>query len=311
MASATTINIGSLTTTFTPAATNCLSFYQAWSNNNTWLQYGTAGSANPQCFPSGYTATDGPYYSPGICPAGYRYACSAGIDESATIATCCPSGYVCQSRSADDLNACSSKFPSDTYLSLAIWSTIPEQETVLVGSTTFKEGKGWPAWAHGIIIRRSGDDPTWPGASGASTTQTKGTTTEGNSAGSTSASSPGSRSSVSSTSRADVGDGTSNVGLSSGAKIGIGVGASLGCILLGGSVAASFLLLKRRRRSRQSQQVDRDAATKGPRDRIPVEMGSSKRQFEIAEVNGENSGRHHSEMPAYSEPAELDSATRR
>ncbi|KAK8038686.1 Serine peptidase- family S28 [Apiospora rasikravindrae] len=276
-----TINVGSLTTTFTPTATSCLSWYIAWSNNHTWLQHGTVGPAVSDCFPSGYNAIDG-YYSPGVCPQGYEYACSAGIEESATVATCCPSGFVCQTRPTDDLNVCYTRFSSNTFLTVDVWTTMPGEKSEFVSTTAFRKDQWGMARGLGVIVRRSGDDPTWPGVTGASSVPT---------------------------SRPSVADGNGNGpsdGLSSGAKIGIGVGVSLGLFLIGGSFAAAFRLARRRKRDLRKAEVDRKAGSNGLGRPLPAEIGGQTWYAELAGANDGTIGRHPRELPAYPKPTELD-----
>lgn len=85
-------NLGPLTTTYTPAGANCNSIFQA---NGGALIYGTVWSSQlSSCLPSSYIGNDPYYYSPGICPSGYTYACSAsygdGVSAGGVQATCCP-----------------------------------------------------------------------------------------------------------------------------------------------------------------------------------------------------------------------------
>lgn len=81
-------NVGPLTTTFTATGVDCQSTYFAANDNNQWIQYGQPDTT--QCVPASFTPYQKYYYSPGICPSGYHYACEAGIGTSSTQATCCP-----------------------------------------------------------------------------------------------------------------------------------------------------------------------------------------------------------------------------
>ncbi|KAK7947874.1 uncharacterized protein PG986_008760, partial [Apiospora aurea] len=209
--------------------------YIAWSNNHTWLQHGTVGPAAPECFPGGYNAVNG-YYSPGVCPQGYEYACSAGIEESATVATCCPSGFVCQTRPTDDLNVCYTRFSSNSFLTVDVWTTMPGEKSEFVSTKAFRKDQWGMARGLGVVVRRSGDDPTWPDATGASVSISRPTVAA---------------------------ESSPSVGLSSGAKIGMGVGVSLGLVLIGGAVVGSVLLARRRRRDRQKEEADRKAGSGG------------------------------------------------
>lgn len=81
-------NLGPLTTTYTATGADCQSTYLAANNDNQWIQYGQPDTT--QCVPPKFTAFQQYYYSPGICPSGYYYACEAGVGTSSTQATCCP-----------------------------------------------------------------------------------------------------------------------------------------------------------------------------------------------------------------------------
>lgn len=81
-------NLGPLTTTFTATGADCQSTYLAANNDNQWIQYGQPDTT--QCVPPSFTPFQKYYYSPGICPSGYYYACEAGVGTSSTQATCCP-----------------------------------------------------------------------------------------------------------------------------------------------------------------------------------------------------------------------------
>ncbi|KAI1459191.1 hypothetical protein F4805DRAFT_421830 [Annulohypoxylon moriforme] len=85
-------NLGPLTTTYSASGSNCDSIYLTLTNEV--LIYGTPDSALSSCYPTNFVQYDGNYYSPGICPSGYSYACTAGLGNSGTAATCCPT-YAC------------------------------------------------------------------------------------------------------------------------------------------------------------------------------------------------------------------------
>ncbi|KAK8041536.1 hypothetical protein PG994_014543 [Apiospora phragmitis] len=216
------------------------------------------------------------------------------------------SGFACQPRIPEEVNACFTNFASDTYLSVAIWTTVSGQAPNFISSTTFKPDG--PAFAHGVIVRRSGDDPTWPAVTTGATASTK-ATSAGNIVTSTSRTSSDFRSSASSTSQPSVADGNDNGGLdSNSAKMGIAVGVSLGFLLLIGSVAAAFLLgRRRRRRQREGEKADRNAGSEAPGD-LPyaLEMDSSARYTELAGASDGNISPNPRELPADSRPTELD-----
>ncbi|KAK6828348.1 hypothetical protein PG987_011689 [Apiospora arundinis] len=301
MAAATT-NIGSLTTTFTPAAT-CLSYFQARNKGNTWLQYGTVGSDANDCFPSGFNPLPGPYYSPGVCPHGYEYQYPV-VDGSTTAATCCPSGYTRQSKQgSDDANACRTTFDKHSQMTISIWTIISSRSPGLVNTTVFTQEEGKPAYARGIVVRRSGNDPTWPGvahAPGSTKASTKGDTAE-----ITPGATPDTPDSARPTGQPGAGDGSpANDGLSSSAKIGIGVGVTLGVLLIIGSAIAAFLLGKRRRRGRQVEEAEQ-RTTEEQTSKPPAY------QTKTTGVIDETSVRYPGELSAYVAPAELDAVSGR
>ncbi|KAI1206969.1 uncharacterized protein F4807DRAFT_463032 [Annulohypoxylon truncatum] len=87
-------NIGPLTTTFvppTPCASEASRIYQVPDDD---LKFWAQGPVDlGSCWPSGYLTSNALYYSPGLCPSGYRPACNASnvIGASTeTIQTCCP-----------------------------------------------------------------------------------------------------------------------------------------------------------------------------------------------------------------------------
>lgn len=84
-------NLGALVTTYRPSGASCASFLQVDNPTNGWIQYGEAGSKTTSCLPTNFNPQEGLYYSPGICPLGYTYACAAEVERGgATEATCCP-----------------------------------------------------------------------------------------------------------------------------------------------------------------------------------------------------------------------------
>lgn len=92
MSSITSTNIGPLTTTFTPSSPTCTSIFNAQNGGPNWLAL--AQDVNT-CLPSGFNREPQYFYSPGVCPSGYDYACTVlpstmnGVVGS-TVVTCCP-----------------------------------------------------------------------------------------------------------------------------------------------------------------------------------------------------------------------------
>lgn len=84
-----------LTTTFTRLP-SCLSDYYWNVSNVPFISLGP--TSTPDCIPSGWAITS-QYFSPGLCPSGYKIACSSLTslgNNTETRATCCPSSYSCQ-----------------------------------------------------------------------------------------------------------------------------------------------------------------------------------------------------------------------
>lgn len=88
------MSLGALTTTFTPPA-SCLSDLSGTSWNGTVYYLGPASTGS--CFPENYEPPRSNYYSPGVCPYGYRSACSS-VSGADTVVTCCPGTLTCNAR---------------------------------------------------------------------------------------------------------------------------------------------------------------------------------------------------------------------
>ncbi|KAK8108121.1 uncharacterized protein PG998_010134 [Apiospora kogelbergensis] len=164
-----TTSVGVLTTTFVPKVTSCSSYYiQDNSAGAYFLKFGTVGDASTSsCYPPNFAPLG--YYSPGVCPTGYWHACEAGIDKTATVATCCPQDYTCKKgRATDDPHQCESKFEQVSWISVSQCYTkngTPELPCGRFVTTTYTSGDR--IFAYGINLRRAGTDPLWSGASGA------------------------------------------------------------------------------------------------------------------------------------------------
>lgn len=94
-------NLGPLTAAFTPPS-GCASYqtelYNVVDATGAWYAQGPIDLGS--CFPSGYSSELTQYYSPGVCPSGYKPACVdynqvGSLTE--TIYTCCPArfSYTC------------------------------------------------------------------------------------------------------------------------------------------------------------------------------------------------------------------------
>ncbi|KAK8039539.1 hypothetical protein PG993_007950 [Apiospora rasikravindrae] len=233
-----TTYVGALTTQFTPIP-GCNSVYiQDNSKGESFLKYGTVGPAQiSSCFPSNYALVG--WYSPGICPSGYWYACEAELDKSTTVATCCPENYSCKiNRPSYEHHQCESGFTKATSTSLSHCYTrsgTPVLPCEKFRSTSYNPGDA--VRAYGINVRRESGDLVWSGIPDPTGTESGGSSSSDAAA---TAQPPGTTVSP-----------EEGGGLSSGAKIGIGVGVSLGALLIIGAVTAAYLIGKRSRRKRE------------------------------------------------------------
>lgn len=117
---------------------------------------------------------------------------------------------------------------------------MPGDSSQFISSSTFAQPKDSRGWAHGVIVRRAGSDPTWPGDAGSSLptiTKTVDSTTETLSSGSVTSGGGGAS--------------PNGEGLSSGTKIGIGVGVTVGSAFIAGSVIGAYLGFESQRNSIQ------------------------------------------------------------
>ncbi|KAK8862792.1 hypothetical protein PGQ11_009027 [Apiospora arundinis] len=271
-----TSSVGALTTTFTPTVTSCSSVYiQDNSAGGYFLKFGTVGVASTSsCFPPNFAPLG--YYSPGVCPDGYWNACQAGIDKTATVATCCPQDYTCKKdRATDDLHQCQSKFEQVSWISVSQCYTksgTPELPCGRFVTTTYTSGDH--IFAYGINIRRAGSDPAWSGASTDPTAAVASTAGPTGTRGSTDTAPANTNPS------SHTGDGANlqpsiistpaqESGLSSSAKIGIGVGVALGVLLVIGAIFAAYLIGKRGRRRREEEEKEAQQQTQ-PRDQAYI-----------------------------------------
>lgn len=312
-------NLGPLTTTYTATGADCQSTYLAANNDNQWIQYGQTHT--DECVPSSFSPFENHYYSPGICPSGYTYACEAGVGTSSTQATCCPVGYACRTGIDRDTDpfACASTFTSNTYLSVEYYkftsetggSTTAVNATSMATTVYLASASGFYVEAYGPIVRRSAGDPEWSSGTASATDSSSSTSTSRSGTGQS-----GAGAAATSTSGKSA---QSGGGLSAGASAGIGVGVGLGCILFIGCIAAAYITGRRRRRSKQ------EAAAQGPagavyKSGIPVEdqvaelnsgWGSGRRQpdgYQAVEMDGRG---HRSELdsnePLFELPGQADS----
>ncbi|KAI0121887.1 hypothetical protein F4814DRAFT_457776 [Daldinia grandis] len=244
-------NLGALTTAYQPAATDCQSIHLGSTTGMEFLQQGTISG----CLPSNFQPENNYYYSPGVCPRGYTYACTADViprTSSVTAATCCPSNYVCRSRTTGDPNACESTVTSAVLFAVDVFTYLSHTPSK-IGTTNVLCDAGQVVFAKGPIVWRGAKDVEWP------TSTTFNLTTTGSML-QTVASMPGAITSMlittssqsfehsimsTQTTEADSDVHESN-NLSVGAKVGIGLGVSLGVLFFLGATVVAYIIGKRK-----------------------------------------------------------------
>ncbi|KAI1654339.1 hypothetical protein F4813DRAFT_392844 [Daldinia decipiens] len=287
-------NLGPLTTAYQPYGTGCQTIHLGLSTGASWLQQGTISG----CLPSNFQPEPSYYYSPGVCPQGYTYACTAGVIDGtsvATAATCCPSNFVCMSsRGSDTPNACVSTMPSANFYVVDVLSYLTHSPTFINTTSIFYDA-GNIVQAKGPIVRRAEDDTKWPQPTPPSTSTT-GTTyqTITNMPAGTDKISTVTRPNSSGYYTASIQTARAN-SLSVGAKVGIGLGVSLGVLFFLGSVSAAYIIGMRKGRSTtieigsKASSSEADTNTTGP----GYELDEQRRALEMA---------------SYREPVELMSS---
>jgi hypothetical protein len=134
------INIGPLTTTFTPAST-CLDVTVAFDPVYP-IHYVFAGPANlffsriitpnpaEPCFPFFDIFSNNSqsvFFSPGVCPLGYSTAYSTTVGDE-TQAACCPTGYTASTTAVDDENFGSCQSPQTGPVTASAYITLGPNE---------------------------------------------------------------------------------------------------------------------------------------------------------------------------------------
>ncbi|KAI8623263.1 hypothetical protein F5Y19DRAFT_389809 [Xylariaceae sp. FL1651] len=278
-------DLGPLTAVFTPGPVPelCSSIHLGTNGGGTWLQQGRLNN----CFPPNFQSLDGYYYSPGVCQAGYTYACTTSYSGSGTTAaTCCPSGFSCHlGRDTADPNACISVLPSNSVVKIDVFS-YSSLVTRSVGKLNTTIPQGNTVFAEGLAVLRASDDPEWTGGviHPASITAESRPTVPAMATSTTTTELPPATSQPG-------GDSPSNAtaGLTTAAKVGIGIGVTVGVAFLFGALAASYLIGRKRGRLNKHD---------GGTSRANKQVGSST----VSELDGEKSI---VQLSADREPAEL------
>ncbi|BCR98445.1 uncharacterized protein AKAW2_40128S [Aspergillus luchuensis] len=286
-----------LTTTFVPPSTCISDFWLVSSSSKTWMNLGPAHTA--ECVPSGWDVSS--YFSPGLCPTGYRIAASNIVIDGTiteTAATCCPtigiqtySTRTTYTPGWTELEVCTWEPGKSTEIEFAYTWTDTAGSTSSTSSSLSSPGH---INGYGISIRWQSTDFTTPAATSASTT----------SSGDLPATATSSTISPTSTSS------TSSSGLSTGAKAGIGVGVAAGAVL------AIFLLLFFLRRRKMNASSTNTQAYQSPDQRYRVQRvnelpATRTGAFMTEQVELPASGRDaKAELPAEYPIAELDGGGR-
>ncbi|KAI3320640.1 hypothetical protein HD806DRAFT_226136 [Xylariaceae sp. AK1471] len=243
------MSLGPLTTTYVPPASCTSSFLTDYKPPGGWDVMGPLKTTG-DCFPPNYSDDGKKYYSPGICPAGYTAACAdpapgqGGGQTTVTTATCCPTGFTCQSVPYvlyGSTFACNSHILAFTGNQVFISSG----ETLSTEYATISAGQIAIANAFGVQIQFKAEDFY--------STTTSATT-------SPPSPTPTSTASVSQPTSNGAGENARQAGLSTGAAAGIGVGAGVAALLfIGGFIWAVYV---RRRNARKRSVLRKEHATK-------------------------------------------------
>ncbi|KAI1768425.1 hypothetical protein GGR53DRAFT_409593, partial [Hypoxylon sp. FL1150] len=218
-----------------------------------------------------------------------------------TAATCCPSGFTCRTgRGTDDPNACISTMTSDTsYLGIDVL-TYSTGSPTKIGTTSAYWPAGELVFAKGLVAWRAATDAQWPTSdTSLSTTITiTGSLTTGPITSAAIESIPTATrtdSFVESTRSATVSAQTASSGLSTQARVGLGVGVSLGTLVIAGAIMAAYQLGKRKTHRSLDNIAVSSSANEGNQD-LNIWNYELEEQRRIIEVSSER------------EPAELMSS---
>ncbi|KUJ13118.1 uncharacterized protein LY89DRAFT_785617 [Mollisia scopiformis] len=286
-------NRGPVTASFTPPV-SCLSTLTLF-NSQFYFGHRAEGYFDTACYPSSTSslaadAWDVYYYSPAQCPSGWaqatsiaysfgRSATQLSLGSDTTAVVCCP-GYFYVGND----HACQSNIASTTTSVLYISPVLNNNlwystDGNAPSTTTITETATSANWILGDGIAvwwQSSDLKAFAAATGTSSTPTQSTGTQSTSTATHS---------VTST--------PSSHGLSSGAKIGIGIGIPLGVIALG--LIGFFVYFRRRRRNPIPQTEPQETSEfKAPGE--PELQDTSKYGAPAHEMYSDNEPRSHYEL---------------
>ncbi|KAI1379838.1 hypothetical protein F4677DRAFT_407773 [Hypoxylon crocopeplum] len=278
-------------------------------------------TSTSDCFPTNWEPTVGAYISPGACPQGYTTAC-ADTAEAEKTATCCPSGFGCQTTTTGfpwyQTDLCVQTMATTVTYVYTTRTPGKEPETT---STTGPGGLN----AFGVEIRWHDSDlgiaATTTISSTAASSSTSKSILRTSSSASTSTvpimSQSGARtsttpitSSFSSTSTgtelpAETSQASSSGGLSTGAKAGIGIGAVVGFLLI---LVDAFLMWRLWQKRKRDRAAVPDASLP-PNENFQQEKGMSVAGSDGATISGPLLWPYQyatpSELASEREPAEI------
>ncbi|PYI11653.1 hypothetical protein BO78DRAFT_413466 [Aspergillus sclerotiicarbonarius CBS 121057] len=241
-----------LTTTFTPPSTCIHNEWVVSSSTKTWMNLGPAHTSD--CLPSGWQISS--YFSPGLCPSGYRIAASGIVYDGTvteTAATCCPTNGI-QTYSTrttytpgwTELEVCTWQPGKDTTIEFTYTWLGTDGSTTSTATSLSSDGH---INGYGVSIRWQSTDFTTPSATTAVSTASRTSSTDSSTAASTNSSTAAPTSTNSPTN-------SPSTGLSSGAKAGIGIGVAAGAIL---AIFLALFLMRRRKAKSPSPQSQSQA----------------------------------------------------
>ncbi|KAJ5211296.1 hypothetical protein N7472_001435 [Penicillium cf. griseofulvum] len=276
-------------------------------------------NADPACFPSGYSqygrVRPSIAYSPGYCPHGYTSA-DLVIHSPATTAICCPSDFSYYEEKRDlqtTFGGCLSVFPSSSSTIVTVRQA-DEESTQISGPVTM--------WAQAIQVQLQSSDKRLFVSATTTTTKTRISSDEPSDKTRTPTASEPSDTAASSTPSsiqtgiaapetpetpvpAAPGTGVETSGLSTGAKIGVGVGVSAAGLII--IVALLFWFFRRRHAKGQkslpetkpyaevgelggSTEVQSVSYQRPAHEGTPSELGGSSQAGESSIVNTRATG---------------------
>ncbi|KAI1394648.1 hypothetical protein F4819DRAFT_254343 [Hypoxylon fuscum] len=248
-------------------------------------------TSTSDCFPTSWSPSSGAYISPGACPRGYTIACAYTAQPEKT-ATCCPSGFGCQTLSEGfpwyTTDLCTQ--PMADTLTYVYTTRTPgkdfETSTVTGGGA---ENAGGAINAFGVEIRWQPSDLT---------------TTAPTSSLSFASSTPASSLTITTSSSFPTITAPVNTGLTTGTQVGIGIGTVALFFLL---LAIAFLIWRRRRNKRQTGTAPNIAQGENFRQaKLTAEALGNGRQRDTGRVTTWLYQTERYELPHWREPVEID-----